>query len=60
VRVAVLGGTRRDRASARAALPVPGPPALALWRSVAWHLEHPPEDPSADFGDDDRALEAAV
>jgi nucleoside-diphosphate-sugar epimerase len=34
-------------------------PHEALSRSVAWHLEHPPEAPSDHFGDDDRALAAA-
>jgi nucleoside-diphosphate-sugar epimerase len=37
-------------------------PHEALSRSVAWHLEHPPEAPEAsgdDFADDDRALAAA-
>ena len=35
-------------------------PHEALSRSVAWHLAHPPEAPSDDFGSDDRALAAAV
>ena len=35
-------------------------PHEALARSVAWHLAHPPEDASEDFGADDRALAAAV
>jgi len=35
-------------------------PHQALHRSVAWHLAHPPEDASEDFGADDRALAAAV
>jgi nucleoside-diphosphate-sugar epimerase len=34
-------------------------PHEALSRSVAWHLEHPPEAAGDDFGDDDRALAAA-
>jgi nucleoside-diphosphate-sugar epimerase len=34
-------------------------PHQALSRSVAWHLEHPPDAASDDFGDDDRALAAA-
>jgi nucleoside-diphosphate-sugar epimerase len=34
-------------------------PHEALGRSVAWHLEHPPEAPADDFSDDDRALAAA-
>jgi hypothetical protein len=34
-------------------------PHEALHRSVAWHLAHPPEDASDDFGADDRALAAA-
>lgn len=34
-------------------------PLVALARSVAWHLVHPPEDASDDFSDDDRALAAA-
>jgi nucleoside-diphosphate-sugar epimerase len=33
-------------------------PHEALHRSVAWHLANPPEDASADFADDDRALAA--
>jgi nucleoside-diphosphate-sugar epimerase len=34
-------------------------PHEALSRSVAWHLEHPPEAATPDFSDDDRALAAA-
>jgi nucleoside-diphosphate-sugar epimerase len=34
-------------------------PHDALHRSVAWHLANPPERPSGDFGEDDRALAAA-
>ncbi len=33
-------------------------PHEALARSVAWHLAHPPENPSDDFSEDDRALAA--
>jgi hypothetical protein len=35
-------------------------PHEALHRSVAWHLAHPHEGASDDFGADDRALAAAV
>lgn len=31
-------------------------PAVALRRSVRWHLEHPPEDADPDFSADDAAL----
>ncbi len=34
-------------------------PHEALARSVAWHLAHPPQHPSDDFSQDDRALAAA-
>ncbi len=34
-------------------------PHDALERSVAWHLEHPPEAAPDDFTADDRALAAA-
>ena len=34
-------------------------PHEALARSVAWHLEHPPETRGEDFASDDRALAAA-
>jgi nucleoside-diphosphate-sugar epimerase len=34
-------------------------PHEALHRSVAWHLEHPPEDADEDFTADDRALATA-
>ncbi len=37
----------------------PGPVDEAIRRSVTWHLAHPPEGADADFGPDDRALEAA-
>jgi nucleoside-diphosphate-sugar epimerase len=33
---------------------------VALHRSVAWHLAHPPEDASDDFSEDDRALASVV
>lgn len=32
-------------------------PTETLGAAVRWHLAHPPEDPSADFAQDDRALE---
>src|SRR5919197_4217203 len=38
----------------------PTDPHEALHRSVAWHLAHPPDDASGDFGADDGALAAAV
>jgi nucleoside-diphosphate-sugar epimerase len=37
----------------------PADPAPSIARSVRWHLDHPPADPSEDFSDDDRALAAA-
>ncbi|HVE91701.1 MAG TPA: NAD-dependent epimerase/dehydratase family protein [Actinomycetota bacterium] len=38
----------------------PGDPKENLRRSVAWHLDNPPGEPSDDFSADDAALEKAI